>query len=98
MTKLLNTPAMKRNFTQFEGLELTRAPKGFPPDHPGMDLIRCRQWGVAASLPPEIATTSALFQEISKRFRLAAPLVSFLNTPLLANAREIKQPKAFRLG
>jgi uncharacterized protein (TIGR02453 family) len=95
--KLLNAPAIKRNFTRFEGLELTRAPKGFDPEHPAMDLIRCRQWGIAATLPPEIATTDALFKEVSRRFRLAAPLVHFLNTPLLAQTRETKQPKAFRL-
>ena len=95
--KLLNAPALKRNFTQFEGLPLTRAPKGFPPDHPGMDLIRCRQWGVAATLPADIATTNALFQEVTKRFRQAAPLVDFLNQPLLATSPATKQPRAFRL-
>jgi len=97
MRKLLNAPTMKRNFTQFEGLELTRAPKGFPPDHAGIDLVRCRQWGVAATLPAQIATTNALIQEIGKRFRLAAPLVHFLNEPLLASRPATKQPKAFRL-
>ncbi len=97
LRKLLNSAAIKRNFTQFEGLELSRAPKGFAPDHPGMDLLRCRQWGIAATLPAAIATTDALFTEVSRRFRQAAPLVHFLNTPLLAHSRETKQPKAFRL-
>ena len=95
--KLLNAPALKRNFTRFEGLELTRAPKGFPADHPGMDLIRCRQWGVAASLPASVATSPALFKEISRRFRLAAPLVNFLNAPLLAPGQKTRQPKIFHL-
>jgi len=95
--KLLNAPTLKRNFTRFEGLELSRAPKGFPPDHPGMDLIRCRQWGVGASLPASVATSPALFKEISRRFRLAAPLIHFLNAPLLAPEPTTRQPKIFRL-
>jgi len=97
LRKLLNAAAVKRNFTRFEGLELTRAPKGFPPEHPAMDLLRCRQWGVAATLDPAIATTDALFAEARKRFRLAAPLVHLLNTPLLASTQASRQPKAFRL-
>lgn len=97
LRRLLNAPAIKRNFTRFEGLELTRAPKGFPAEHPGMDLIRCRQWGIGATLPAEIATTDALFREISRRFRLAAPIVQLLNGPLLAHTLGSTQPKAFRL-
>jgi len=95
--RMLNAPALKRNFTRFEGLELTRAPQGFPPDHPGMDLIRCRQWGVGATLPASVALTPALFKEVSRRFRLAAPLIHLLNAPLLAEQRTTRQPKAFRL-
>ena len=43
--KLLHKPAVKSAFKEFDGNALTRPPKGFPPDHPGIDLIRCRQWG-----------------------------------------------------
>ena len=66
----------------FDGLKLTRAPKGFPADHPALDLILQRQWGVTSELPAEAATTPKLLDEIVTRFRLAAPLVAFLNTPL----------------
>ncbi len=43
--KVLNRPAVKKAFTEFEGEALTRPPKGFPPEHPAMDLIKCKQWG-----------------------------------------------------
>jgi uncharacterized protein (TIGR02453 family) len=97
LRKLLNSAAVRRNFTRFEGMELTRAPKGFPPEHPAMDLLRCRQWGMGATLPAEIATTKDLFQEIRKRFRIAAPVVALLNASLLDRGRTSRQPKAFRL-
>ncbi len=29
---------------EFDGLKLTRAPKGFSPDDPALDLLVCRQW------------------------------------------------------
>src|SRR5580692_4637693 len=44
--KLINRPTVKKSFEAFEGNALTRPPKGFPAEHPGMDLIRCRQWGL----------------------------------------------------
>ncbi len=98
LRRILSAPTLRRNFTQFEGLELSRAPKGFPPDHPGMDLIRCRQWGVSATLPASAALKPSLLADVRRHFRLAAPLVKFLNTPLLADLEnKPRQPPAFRL-
>ena len=51
--KLLKRPAVRKLYDEFEGNALTRPPKGFPCEHPGMDLIRCRQWGLAAELARE---------------------------------------------
>ena len=74
--------------TEFDGLKLTRAPKGFPPDHPAIDLILQRQWGVSAVLPAAVALESTLLKEIVSRFRLAAPVVYFLNAPLTPRPRK----------
>ncbi len=69
---------------EFDGLRLTHAPKGFPKDHPAMDLLLYRQWGVSATLPAELALQPTLVREIVRRFRAAAPVVELLNRPLLA--------------
>jgi uncharacterized protein (TIGR02453 family) len=87
LRKLLDGKKLKAKLREFEGNRLTRPPKGFSADHPGIDLLLCRQWGVAASLPVEIATTPALVKEIIDRFRLAAPVVALLNTPLIGKPR-----------
>ena len=47
---LLAGKKLKSKLTEFDGLKLTRAPKGFPADHPAIDLILQRQWGVSAVL------------------------------------------------
>jgi uncharacterized protein (TIGR02453 family) len=67
----------------FEGLALTRAPKGFPADHPAIDLLLRRQWGVSSTLPGELALDPGLVEAVVERFRAMAPLVEFLNRPLL---------------
>lgn len=81
--KLLEDRKLNRAMDIFEGLPLTRAPKGFPADHPALDLIRCRQWGVSATLSADAALTPSLVNEVVSRFRLASPLVHALNRPLV---------------
>lgn len=82
--KLLQNKKVRSTFTEFEGNALTRPPKGFPAEHPGMDLIRCRQWGLAATLPAEIALKKDFAATIVRHFRIAAPAVDALNTPIAA--------------
>lgn len=81
---LLKKPAVKRAFTEFEGNALTRPPKGFPAEHPAMDLIRCRQWGLSATLPADTALKKDFADTIIRHFRIAAPVVDALNTPIAA--------------
>ena len=48
--------------TATEGEPLTRAPKGFPAEHPALDLIRQRRWGVSVELPAAIALEPGLLR------------------------------------
>lgn len=82
--KLLRSAAVRRVYSEFEGNPLTRPPKGFPAEHPGMDLIRCRQWGLAVTLPSSAALDPKLAATVIRHFRLAAPVVDALNTPIAA--------------
>ncbi len=82
--KLLRRPALRKVFEEFEGNALTRPPKGFPCEHPGMDLIRCRQWGLAASLPAKTALKKDVATTVIRYFKIAAPVVDALNTPIAA--------------
>lgn len=82
--KLLQRPKVRSTFEEFEGNALIRPPKGFPKDHPALDLIQCRQWGLAATLPASEALKPSLAATIIRYFRIAAPIVDALNTPIAA--------------
>jgi len=82
--KLLRTAPLRKAFAEFEGNPLARAPKGFDPEHPAMDLVRCRQWGISVSLPPETALDAKLAATVIRYFKLATPVVNALNEPILA--------------
>ncbi|MDR3751971.1 MAG: DUF2461 domain-containing protein [Terracidiphilus sp.] len=94
--KLLQKAAIRKTFSEFEGNALTRPPKGFPCEHPGMDLIKCRQWGLAATLPAEEALKPGFAGLLIKDFKLAAPVVEALNTPIAA-AQEPRRKVLFGL-
>jgi uncharacterized protein (TIGR02453 family) len=82
--KLLRSASLRKTFSEFEGNALTRPPKGFPVEHEGMDLIKCRQWGLATTLPASAALKPDLAATVIRHFKLAAPVVDALNTPIAA--------------
>jgi len=90
--RLLKDRKLRRTMESFSGVPLTRPPKGFPKDHPAMDLLLCRQWGVEATLAPMVSLQNDFATEVIRRFRLAAPLVIALNTPLLAGTEKKRRP------
>jgi uncharacterized protein (TIGR02453 family) len=83
--KVLRTAAIRKTFGEFEGNALTRPPKGFPKEHPAMDLIQCRQWGLSTSLPASAALKADFAAVLARHFRLAAPVAEALNTPIIAS-------------
>jgi uncharacterized protein (TIGR02453 family) len=88
--KLFEARKLRKIMGEFDGLRLSRPPKGFPKEHPALDLVACRQWGVSATLPAETVLQPTLRKEIVSRFRAAAPLIEFLNRPLTTKAAKEK--------
>jgi len=89
--KLIAKPAVRKVFTEFDGNALTRPPKGFPAEHPGMDLIKCRQWGLSATLPAETALDKNFAAMVTKYLKLTTPMVDALNAPIAAALKPQKK-------
>jgi len=87
--KIAGARAVRRLFVEVQGEQLTRVPKGYPHDHPAADLLRLKQYLLYVELPPDLATTPALYTEVVKHFRAMTPFVEFLNTPLRGKRREV---------
>ena len=83
LRKILRERDFKRLFGGLEGEQLTRAPKGFPPDHAAVDLLRYKQFLAYVTRPPALAETPKLLPTIVEIFRAVMPLVRFLNAPFL---------------
>jgi uncharacterized protein (TIGR02453 family) len=80
--KIIAKGEVRRLFGEMTGGSLTRAPKGFPADHPAGDLLRRKQFLLFRTLDASLATTPKLYREILTRFEAIAPFLEFLDRPI----------------
>lgn len=90
--RLIENKKLRAKMELHDPQSLTRPPKGFPAEHAAMEWIKWRQWGVVATLPATEALKPKLAATIEAYFRLAAPVVDFLNVPLTREAAKRKDP------
>ena len=83
LRKILKAAAFRRAFGEIQGEKLKRIPKGFSPDDPAADLLVYKQFLASDQLAPQLVESPKLQQELLKRFRAMAPLVEYLNRPLV---------------
>jgi uncharacterized protein (TIGR02453 family) len=86
---IVQARAFRRMFGQMQGEQLTRPPRGFPPNHPAADYLRYKQFLASRTLEPRIATSN-LRETLVETFRALHPMVQFLNEAILAN-RKLKK-------
>jgi uncharacterized protein (TIGR02453 family) len=77
-----------------DGERLQRVPRGFPKDHPAAHHLKFRQFLAGREYPASLAASRRFYSELSKVFRVVAPLVRFLNEPLLAHASTTASPRS----
>lgn len=95
--RLIENKKLRAKMTLHDPQALTRPPKGFDANHPAVEWIKWRQWGVIATLPAAEALKPKLSATVGEYFRLAAPLVNFLNEPLLRSVENQKRKPLFAL-
>lgn len=90
-SKLVGARALVASMGELQGSRLSRPPKGFGADHPGIEILKGKQWYYWRELPPEMATSASIVKEIVGRFQLMLPVVEFLNEPLVT-AKKMRAP------
>jgi uncharacterized protein (TIGR02453 family) len=90
--RLIENKKLRSQMTLHDPQALRRPPKGFCSEHPAIEWIKWRQWGVIQTLPVAEALKPKLVATVQGYFKLSAPLVDFLNAPLLRAAGTKKKP------
>jgi uncharacterized protein (TIGR02453 family) len=86
-TEILNARAVRQSFGTLRGDKLSRAPKGWPSEHPAVEYLKHKDLLLERSFPPEAGLGRGAVKATCRRFRALIPFVNYLNEPLLAAAR-----------
>jgi uncharacterized protein (TIGR02453 family) len=88
--KIIGHRQFRRLFGSVQGERLSRVPRGFPPDHPALEYLKCKQFLAARTLPATDALTKSFYPLVRDTFRTMVPFVRFLNAPIV-RARRIRE-------
>jgi uncharacterized protein (TIGR02453 family) len=80
---LVNSPAFKK-LGGLRGDTLTRVPRGFDKAHPAARYLMHKQFMTYREESAAFATSKDFYKHLAGTFRTLAPLVRFLNEPLVA--------------
>lgn len=86
LKKVLQNTRFREYFGELHGERLSRAPKGFPADHPALDLLRFKQFLAHRAIPLNVALTPELTRRTLEIFRALMPLIRYLNGALASPA------------
>ena len=76
---IIHKASFQKTFGQLEGEQLKRPPKDFPPDFPGIDLLKFKSYTVLHSFNPTSVSDADYNEYTLKVFREMLPLNKFLN-------------------
>lgn len=77
--KIISSKEFKKNFGQLTGEKLKKAPKGYPADHPNVDLLKFKSYLVVNEVKDEFVLNEKYFEHTIEVMKAMKPLNDFLN-------------------
>lgn len=87
--RIVSAPAFRLAVGQLEGERLSRLPHGYAKDHAAAEYLRFKKFLAGCEYEAEFAYDRRFYREVLTIFRAVAPLVRFLNRPLLEHRRTL---------
>lgn len=79
LKKILKSKSFRTTFGDIEGTSLKAAPKGYPKDHPGTDLLRYKIFLAVHHMLDEAVFAKGLLKQATKTYKTMKPFGDFLN-------------------
>jgi uncharacterized protein (TIGR02453 family) len=77
--EILDEKDFRKYFKELEGEKLKKAPKGFPPDHPEIELLKYKSYLAVNEISDNQVLDSLYLDYVVKNIRAMKPLNDFLN-------------------
>jgi uncharacterized protein (TIGR02453 family) len=85
--RLVRSARFRREVGSLTGEQLSSMPRGYRKDHPAAEFLRFTQFLGGREFEPAFATHDRFYPAVVTVFQAVAPLVRFLNAPLLQARR-----------
>jgi uncharacterized protein (TIGR02453 family) len=82
LKKILNDPKFQSTFGGLQGESLKTAPKGYPKDHPEIELLRFKSYIVWTNVKDSALKKADVVEQIGSMFRIAQPFNQFLSVAM----------------
>jgi uncharacterized protein (TIGR02453 family) len=79
ITAILNDSEFIKYFRELDGEKLKKAPKGYPADHPYVELLKYKSYLAFSDITDEFAMSGGLYGYVIGAARAMKPLNDFLN-------------------
>jgi uncharacterized protein (TIGR02453 family) len=86
---ILNSSSFKEHFGELHGEQLKTAPKGYPKDHPAIDLLRYKSFIVSKHFTDEEVQTPGFDSEVLKYFQAIRPFFDYMSEVLTTDSNGV---------
>ncbi len=78
--EIINNPTFVKNFGEIEGEQLKTAPKGYPKDHPQIELLRYKSFLAKSTFSSKEVLNASFLKQATARCQALHPLDEYLNS------------------
>ena len=89
LQEIINSSSFKKHFGKLEGEQLKTAPKGYPKDHPAIELLRYKSFIVSKHFTDKEVETPGFTQEVLKYFKATRPFFDYMSEVLTTDSNGV---------
>lgn len=82
LKEIVSEANFRKHFGQIQGEKLSRAPKGYPADHPNIELLKLKSFLAMQSFTDEEVLQEDFAGRVIESFRLVQPFNDYLNVAI----------------
>ena len=89
LQEIINSTSFKEHFGELGGQQLKTAPKGYPKDHPAIELLRYKSFVVTKSFTDEEVMTPGFSEQVLKYFQATRPFFDYMSDVLTTDSNGV---------
>jgi uncharacterized protein (TIGR02453 family) len=79
LIKIISSKEFRKYFGKIDGEQLKKAPKGYPSDHPHVELLKYKSYLAVSEVKDDVVLSNEYFDHVMKIIKAMKPFNDFLN-------------------